>query len=81
VKHSRFHTIAPLLVLAVLLAACAEKTPPAATVETTQVPVSAQFRQLLDNSYSEDMRLFPASASRRGYHDNDREWNPMAEAF
>jgi uncharacterized protein (DUF885 family) len=81
VKHTRFHTISQIIALVALLAACAEKTPPAATVQTTNIPVSAQFRQLLDNSYSEDMRLFPASASRRGYHDNDREWNPMGEAF
>lgn len=80
-KYTRLHTILPLLTLLGLLAACADEAPPAAPAQTASATASAEFRQFLDKNYAEDMRLFPATASRRGYHDNDRAWNPMGEPF
>lgn len=62
-----------------LLSACSNDTPQAKDSAAGENTTAASFRQFLDDSYAEDMALYPATASRRGYHDNDREWNPMGE--
>jgi uncharacterized protein (DUF885 family) len=85
VKNTRYHHIAPVIALLGLLGACSDEKPaalePGAQLPIEEVSVSTGFRLFLDDSYAEDMRLFPATASRRGYHDNDRQWNPMGESF
>jgi uncharacterized protein (DUF885 family) len=65
-----------VIALSVLLLACAEKSsPPLADAQ------SALFREFLERSYAEDMVQYPATAGRRGIHDNDREWNSLSESF
>jgi len=81
------HNTSPVRLIAVIVAAlsllfgCSADTSETKDSATGEITTSASFRQFLDDSYAEDMALFPATASRRGYHDNDREWNPMGEIF
>lgn len=83
--NSRMRLIFPVITLLGLLGACADDEPPVTRPLVTAVAeegaVSMRFRQFLDDSYTRDMALFPATASRRGHHGNDREWNPVGESF
>ena len=80
-KASPIRLTAVIVAALCLLAACARDGPEVNASAAAENTTSASFRQFLDDSYAEDMALFPATASRRGYHDNDREWNPMGEIF
>lgn len=42
---------------------------------------STAFRQFLADNFAQDMAQKPRTATRRGYYDNNREWNPYSEAF
>ncbi len=63
--------------LAVLLANCSREAPDAATARS----VSGAFQEFLTETYAEEMKLYPSTATRRGIRDHDDQWDPKSEAF